>query len=148
MTLAEIASFLAIVMAALATYVSSTRRAEIDRLQTRIAELEKRVADSDKRANDNEARALEYREDVIRIGEQLDRERHENMRRLAIVAKDGNQKINKVVFVLEKVLQDVEAATGTKPDIDIEALKRLVVIDHVTGPLGALDAEAARNYQG
>lgn len=148
MTLTEIASFVAVILAAYATYRNSTRKTELDRLGARVVELEKRLADSDKRASDNEARALEYRGDVIKIGEQLDKERHENMRRLAIVAKDGNQKINKVVFILERVLIDMEQATGTKPDVDIEALKRLVVIDHVTGPLGALDAEAARNYQG
>lgn len=147
MSIAEIASFVAVILAAYATYRNSTRKSELDRLNDRVRDLEKRLADSDRRASDNEARAIEYREDVIKLGEQLDKERRDNMRHLAIVAKDGNQKINKVVFVLEQVLVDVEQATGTKPDVDIEALKRLVILDHVTGPLGSLDEEAVRNYR-
>jgi hypothetical protein len=84
---------------------------------------------------------------VIKIGEQMEAERRENARRLALVAQDGNMKINKVVLVLEKVIHDFEAVAGCTPEIDLDALKRLVVTDHITGQLGAIDVQAVRSYQ-
>lgn len=136
--IAVICSAIAVLFGAVATYRSSVRKADFDKLQTRVVETERRLSDSEHRANDNERRALEYRQDVIKIGEQMELERRENARRLALVAEDGNTKINKVVLVLEKVIRDFEAVAGRTPDVDLEVLKRLVVLDHVTGPLGPL----------
>lgn len=147
-------SAVAILLGAYATYRNTVRKAEFDRLQARVVDTEKRLAEADKRSADNERRALdserradEYRNDVVQIGEALVRERTETERRLAIIVSDGNAKIQKVVIVLEKVLVDMEAATGSKPDIDMDALKRLVVIDSVTGQLGPIDAEAVKNFR-
>jgi hypothetical protein len=145
--LAVICSAIAVLFGAFATYRNSVRRADFEKLLTRVTETEKRLADSERRASDNEQRALEYRQAVIKIGEQMSAERHENSRRLALVAQDGNSKINKVVLVLEQVLKDFEAVVGRTPDVDIDALKRLVVNDHVTGQLGYIDVQAVRNYQ-
>jgi uncharacterized protein YigA (DUF484 family) len=147
MTLAEVASFIAVVLAAYATYRNTTRTAEIARLQERIADLEKRLADAEQRANSNEQKAIDYRQDVIKLGEQLEAERHESLRRISLVAADGNAKIAKVVIVLERVVIDFEAATGSKPDIDLEALKRLTVIENVTDRLGPIDVHAVRRYE-
>lgn len=143
---AVIISAFAVLIGAYATYRNSVRKTEFDKLQARVVETEKRLADAEKRANDNERRALEYRQDVIQIGEQIEAERKENARRLALVAEDGNQKINKVVIVLEQVLKDFESSTGNTPDVDIDALRRLVVIDHVTDRLGPIDASAVRRF--
>ena len=145
MSLTEIASFIAILLAAYATYRSSTRKAELDRLNARVVDLEKRLADSEQRANDNEQKAIDYRQDVIKLGEQLERERHESIRRLSLVAADGNSKINKVVIILEKVVSDVEAATGTRPDVDLDALKRLAVV-MATDKLGTIDVHAVKKH--
>src|SRR5512139_2611938 len=141
-----LASFIGAILLSLSTYLNSVRKAEFERLQARVVEAEKRQADSDKRAADNERRAFEYRNDVIHIGEQIEAEQRENARRLAMVAEDGNRKINQVVLVLEKVLKDFESATGRENDVDIEALKRLVVIDHITGPLETIDTSAVKRY--
>lgn len=142
---AIIFSAIAVLIGAYATYRNSTRKADLERLQARILDTEKRLADTEKRANDNERRANEYKNDVRLIGESIVRERAETARRLSIIVSDGNSKIQKVVIILEKVLIDMEAATGTKPDIDLETLKRLVVIDSVTGQLGPIDAEAVKH---
>lgn len=146
MDISEVASLIAVLLAAYATYRNSTRKAELDRLNARVVDLEKRLADSDQRANDNEHRAIEYREAVIKLGEELNNERHETMRRMAMIAQDGNQKINKVVIVLEKVIKDLEAAGG-KSDVDMDALRRLAV-DNITGPLGPIDIDALNRYAG
>ena len=148
MTLAEIASFVAVLLAAYATYRNSISKAEQERLNMRVVELEKRLADSEQRANDNERKAIEYREDVIKLGEQMERERKDNTRCLAIVAQDADQKIKKVVFALEMVIAEFESTMGRKPEVDFEALKRLAVIDHITGQLGPIDVEAVKNYTG
>src|SRR5512139_8659 len=140
--LAVIVSAIAVLLGAYATYRNSVRKAEFERLQARVVELEKRLADAEQRATDNERRALEYRRDVIKLGEQLEKERLESIRRLGLVSDDGNAKIRKVVLVLEQVLLDFEASTGAKPDVDLESLKRLVVIDHVTDRLGTIDVHA------
>lgn len=145
MSLTELASFIAVLLAAYATYRSSIRKAELERLNARVVDLEKRLADSEQRANDNEQKAIDYRQDVIKLGEQLERERHESIRRLGLVAADGNAKINKVVIILEKVLIDVEATTGNKPDVDLEALKRLAV-STATDKLGPIDVHAVKSY--
>lgn len=144
--LAIVFSALAVLFSGYAAYRNSVRKAEFEKLQARVVETEKRLADAERRASDNERRAFEYRNDVIQIGEAIEAERKENARRMAIIVSDGNAKIQKVVIVLEKVLTDLEAATGTKPDIDLDALKRLVVIDSVTGQLGSLDVEAVKRY--
>lgn len=148
-----LASFIGAILLALSTYLNSVRKAEFDRLQNRVvdtekrlAEAEKRAADSERRAMDNERRAEEYRNDVVQIGEAMVRERAETARRLALIVADGNAKIQKVVIVLEKVLEDVEASTGSRPDIDLDALKRLVVIDNVTGQLPPIDVQAAKRF--
>lgn len=150
--LAVIISAIAILMGAYATYRNTVRKTEFDRLQYRVLDTEKRLAESDKRASDNERRAIdnehradEYREDIQQLGRAIDSERKENARRLAIVVTDGNTKIQKVVIVLEKVLADMEAATGSRPDVDLDALKRLVVIDSVTGQLGPIDVAAVKS---
>ena len=148
MTLTELASFVAVILAAYATYRNTTRKAEFDRLSERVVDLEKRLADAEQRATDNEHKAIEYREDIIQIGQRMQQERDENTRRLMLVAQDAADKINRVVIVLEKVIKDFECATGTTPDVDMEALKRLVRIDHVTGPLGPIDVEAVRRHAG
>lgn len=145
--LAIIISAFAVLLGAYATYRNSVRKSEFEKLQARVVETEKRLADAERRASDNERRAFEYRNDVIQIGEAIETERKENARRLAIIVSDGNAKIQKVVIVLEKVLTDLEAATGAKPDIDLDALKRLVVIDSVTGQLGPIDVQAVRRYE-
>lgn len=142
---AVIVSAIAVLLGAYATYRNSVRKAEFERLQARVVELEKRLTDAEQRATDNERRALEYRRDVIKLGEQLEKERLESIRRLGLVSADGNAKITKVVIVLERVIQDFEAATGSRPDIDLEALKRLAVIENVTDRLGTLDVHAARS---
>ncbi len=144
---AVIVSAIAVLIGAYATYRNSVRKTQFDDLQKRVVETERRLADAEKRASDNEQRALDYRQDIIRIGEQMDAERHENARRLALVSEDGNNKINKVVLVLERVLKDFEAATGHMADVDIEALKRLTVLDHFTGRLPPLDVEAVKKLQ-
>src|SRR5512139_2496443 len=144
--IAIIVSALAVFLGAVATYRNSVRKSEFDRLQTRVVDLEKRLADAEQRANDNELKAIGYRKDVIKLGEQLEKERHESIRRLGLVSADGNDKINKVVIVLEKLATDFEMATGTKPDIDLVALKRLAVIDHVTDRLGTIDVHAVRKF--
>jgi hypothetical protein len=142
-TIAEAASFIAVILAALATYASSTRKAEIDRLSARVVDLEKRLSDAEQRANDNE-RSDRYRQDVIKR-QQLEKV-YESIRRLNLVS-DGNNKIRMVVLALEKLFDDFETATGTKPDLDLEALKRLSVIDHVTDRLGTIDVHAARKFE-
>lgn len=163
--LAIIISAFAVLLGAYATYRNSVRKVdferlqknrdeEIERLQERIVDTEKRLAASENRSNENERRALdserraeEYKNDVRQIGEAFLKERTETARRLALIVQDGNAKIQKVVIVLEKVLGDMESATGTKPDIDLDALKRLVVIDSVTGQLGPIDVQAAKRYE-
>jgi hypothetical protein len=144
----------AVLIGAYATYRNSVRKSEFERLQARVVDTERRLAESEARAAANERRALdsehradEYRQAVVKIGEAMVEERTETARRLALIVSDGNAKIQKVVIVLEKVMSDLEAATGTKPDIDMEALKRLVVIDSVTGQLGPLDVAAVRRYE-
>lgn len=146
-------SAIAVLIGAYATYRNSVRKAEFDRLQARVLDTEKRLAESEQRAAINERRAIDgerraedYRSDVVQIGESLLRERNETARRLAIIVSDGNAKIQKVVIVLEKVLTDLETATGAKPDIDLDALRRLVVIDSVTGQLGPIDVEAVKKF--
>ena len=144
--LAVIISAVAVLLGAYATYRNSVRKSEFEKLQQRVVETEKRLADAERRATDNERRAFEYRNDVVQIGEAMVRERTETARRLALIVSDANAKIQKVVIVLEKVLIDLETATGSKPDIDMDALRRLVVIDSVTGQLGTIDIEAVRRY--
>lgn len=144
--LAVIISAIAVLLGAYATYRNSVRKSEFEKLQQRVVETEKRLADAEQRAADNERRAFEYRNDVVQIGEAMVRERTETARRMALIVTDGNAKIQKVVIVLEKVLTDLETATGTKPDIDLDALKRLVIIDNVTGQLGSIDIEAVNRY--
>jgi hypothetical protein len=152
--LAIIISACAVLIGAYATYRNSVRKSEFERLQARVVETERRLADAEGRATANERRALDserraadYRQAVVKIGEEMVRERDETARRLAIIVTDGNSKIQKVVIVLEKVMSDLEAATGVKPDIDMDALKRLVVIDSVTGQLGPIDVEAVKRAQ-
>lgn len=146
-------SAFAVLIGAYATYRNSVRKSEFDRLQQRISDTERRLAEAEKRASDNERRAIdserraaEYQQDVRQIGEAFLKERTETARRLAIIVSDGNSKIQKVVIVLEKVLTDLETATGAKADIDLDALRRLVVIDSVTGQLGPIDAEAVKKF--
>jgi hypothetical protein len=145
--IALILSALAMLLGAYATTRNAIRKAEYDRLSARVVELEKRLAESDKRATDNEHHALEYRQDVIKLGEQLEAERYESIRRLSLVAADGNDKISKVVIVLEKLAMDFEIKTGTKADVDLEALRRLTVIS-VTDRLGTIDVHATRKFDG
>lgn len=145
MTIAEIASFVAVILAAYASYRTTTRKAEVDKLQERIAELEKRLADTEQRATANEHRALDYRKDVIRLGEQLEAERLESIRRLSLMAQDGNKKINAVVIVLEKLIADYESETGKRADVDLEALQRLTV-KLATDRLGTIDIHAVRQF--
>ena len=144
--LAIIISAFAVLLGAYATYRNSVRKAEFEKLQARVVETEKRLADAERRASDNERRAFEYRNDIIQIGEAIEVERKENARRLALIAEDANAKINKVVLVLEKVVVDFEAAAGRPADVDMEALKRLVVLDHFTGQLGPIDVQAVKRY--
>lgn len=145
--LAIIFSAIAVLFSGYAAYRNSVRKAEFEKLQARVVETEKRLADAERRASDNERRAFEYRNDVIQIGEAIETERKENARRLALIAEDANGKINKVVLVLEKVINDFEAAAGRPADVDIEALKRLVVLDHFTGQLGPIDVQAVKRYE-
>lgn len=143
---AVIVSAFAVLIGAYATFRNSVRKTEFDKLRERVVELEKRLADAEERALDNERRALEYRKDVIKLGEQLEAERYESIRRLGLVSADGNAKINKVVIVLEKVIADFESATGSRPDVDLETLRRLAVIDHITDRLGTIDVHAVRKF--
>lgn len=149
MTSADIAllfSAFAVLVGAYATYRNSVRKVEYERLSARVVDLEQRLASAEQRANANEQKALDYRKDVIKLGEQLERERYESIRRLGLVSQDGNDKIRKVVIVLEKLATDFEMATGRQADVDLEALRRLAVIDHITDRLGTIDVHAVKQH--
>jgi hypothetical protein len=119
----------AILIGAAATYRNSVRKADFDRLQARVVDAETRLAKSESRASTSEQRALESRIDIIHLGEELSRERTGNATRLAELEKSYQVKINKLVLVIESLFNQLKTATGSEPDIDLDALRQMVVID-------------------
>lgn len=91
---------------------------ERDEFQKRLTDAESRIARAERRAAESDSQANEFRKDVIRLGERLTRER-----------KEHQSKINKLVIIIEKLFEQLKEATGKEPDVDLEALKQMVVID-------------------
>lgn len=123
----------------LSTYRNSVRKSDLDRAVARITETEARLAQAEHRATTSEIQAQAFRHDVIQLGEELDKERKQNDRNLAIVAQDAEQKIEKLLIVIEDMYATIETATGTPPDVDMVALRKMIIVDHVTGPLGPIN---------
>lgn len=123
-----------------ANYRNSVRKADFDRLIARIAETEARLAQAEHRATTAEIQAATFRQDVLEIGYQLEKERKLSDRNLAIVAKDAEQKMEKLLVVVEDLYQRIEQAGGTLPEVDMSALRKMIgLVDHITGPLGPID---------
>jgi hypothetical protein len=127
------------VLISVANYRNSVRKADLDRALARITDTEARLAQTEHRATTSEIQAQAFRHDVIQLGEQLDHERKLNDRNLAIVAKDAETKIEKLLIVIEDMYATIEKTQGTPPDVDMLALRKMIVIDHVTGPLGPIN---------
>lgn len=134
------------ILVALANYRNSVKRADFDRAlarivdtEARLAQAESRAATNESRANASDRRADEYRQDVQKLGEAIERERTLNTRNLGMVARDAEAKIEKMLLVIEDLYRTIEQTTGTPPNVDMAALRKLMVLDHVTGPLGQID---------
>lgn len=141
-----ISALIGSVLLSIANYRNSVRKADfeevkddLDRATSRIVDTEARLAQAEARANSAERRADEYRQDVQKMGDALVRERAINNRNLAIVAQDSESKIEKMLLVIENLYETIETATGTPPDVDLAALRKMMVLDHITGPLGPID---------
>ncbi len=85
---------LAILIGALSTYRSATRKSDIDALERRMKDAEARLAQAEARAAIYEHRANEYRTDVIQLGEELTTERCENKKRIEDLKAESEQKID------------------------------------------------------
>lgn len=127
------------VFLSLSTYRNSVRKSDLDRALARITDTEARLAQAEHRATTSEIQAQSFRHDVIQLGEQLDHERKLSDRNLAIVAKDAETKIEKLLIVIEDMYASIETATGTPPDVDMVALRKMIIVEHVTGPLGPIN---------
>lgn len=134
------------ILVALANYRNSVRRADFDRAlarivdtEARLAQAESRAATNESRANASDRRADEYRQDVQNLGNAIERERTLNTRNLGMVARDAETKIEKMLLVIEDLYRTIEQTTGTPPNVDMASLRKLMVLDHVTGPLGKID---------
>ena len=86
-------------------------------MSSRLAEAENRLARAERRAGESERQAHEFRQDVIQLGERLERER-----------KESQARINKLVIIIESLFKKLQAA-GVEPDLDLEDLKRMYVIE-------------------
>jgi chromosome segregation ATPase len=88
-------------------------KANVESLLKRVTDTESRLARAEQRAGEAERQAGSFREDVIRLGEEMNRERI-----------DSQNKINKLVLIVQQ-LADKLKALGADPDIDMEVLKRM-----------------------
>jgi hypothetical protein len=119
---------------------------EMSGLHDRVLDLERRLADSDKRAAMYEQQANRSRAELITMGQRLEAERVENTRRLTLVAQDAQNKLNKLLIIIQSLYVMVESS-GMNPNVDLEALSKYIMIDNVTGKLGKLDAETIRRIK-
>jgi hypothetical protein len=85
--------------------------------QARMTDAEGRLARSERRVGESEKQAHEFRQDVIHLGERLAKERTEYQ-----------SNINKLVVIIEAMFNRMVSA-GLDPEVDLEVLKRLYVID-------------------
>lgn len=137
--LGALSALIGSILISAANYRNSVRKSDLDRALSRITDTEARLAQAEHRATTSEIQAAAFRHDVIQLGEQLDHERKLSDRNLAIVAKDAETKINKLLIVIEDMYASIETATGTPPDVDMVALRKMIIVEHVTGPLGPID---------
>lgn len=96
--------------------------------QERLTEAENRLARAERRAGESERQAHEFRQDVIRLGEQLDRERQERQAELKRERAEYQANINKLVVIIEAMFEKMRAA-GLDPGVDLDALKRMVIVE-------------------
>lgn len=87
--------------------------------QERMTDAESRLARAERRAGESEKQAHEFRQDVILLGERLARERAEYQ-----------NNINKLVLIIEAMYNRMVAAE-LNPEIDLDVLKRLYVVEKV-----------------
>jgi gas vesicle protein len=87
--------------------------------QERMTDAESRLARAERRAGESEKQAHEFRQDVILLGERLARERAEYQ-----------NNINKLVLIIEAMYNRMVAAE-LNPEIDLDVLKRLYVVERV-----------------
>lgn len=144
--LGAVSALIGSVLVSAANYRNSVKRSDfdelkddLDRSKARIVDTEARLAQTESRANSAERRADEYRQDVQQLGRAIERERAISNRNLAIVAQDAESKIDKMLLVIENLYAAIEAATGKPPDVDMAVLRKMMVLDHITGPLGPID---------
>lgn len=102
---------------------AAREREQTDRaaFQARLTDAESRLARAERRAGESEKQAHEFRQDVIRLGERLARERSEYQ-----------NNINKLVVIIEAMYNRMVAAE-MNPEIDLDVLKRLYVVEKVPG---------------
>lgn len=91
-------------------------RDELVKLQRRATEMENRLAREEKRTVDAESQANEFRQSVVKLHDELVSERY-----------DSQMRINKLVLIIENLLIRMKMA-GIEPDIDLEDLKRMVIV--------------------
>lgn len=137
--LSALGALIGSVLLSSANYRNSVRKADFDRLIARTTETEARLAQAEHRATTAEIQAATFRQDVIDIGEALAKERKMSDRNLGIVAKDAEEKISKLMIVIEDLYNRIESVTGVPPDVDMSALRKIIIVDHVTGPLGPIN---------
>lgn len=90
---------------------------KIELLQGRITETENRLARAERCAGESERQAAEFRQDVVRLGEALEKERREN-----------RANVTKLVIIIEKLVKQLKAL-NIDPDVDIETLRRMYDIE-------------------
>lgn len=99
--------------------------------QARLTEAENRLARAERRAGESERQAHEFRQDVIRLGEQLECERQDRQDELKRERTAYQATINKLVVIIEAMFNRMVEA-GLDPEVDLAALKRLVSVEGVT----------------
>jgi chromosome segregation ATPase len=90
---------------------------KIGELTARVTETENRLARAERRAGEAEKQANDFRHDVIRLGEEMQRERNESQ-----------TKINKLVLIVEALVEKLKAL-GADPEIDLEMLRRMSIVE-------------------
>lgn len=124
---------LSLLIGAWATMRSSVRRADFDRLQTRVVDAEQRLALAEARANTFEQRANQARTDIVELGEQMVKERADNALRLCELTRTYQVKINKLVLIIESLFKRLKDAGLEPADVDLDELRQMIVVEHGEG---------------